>query len=413
MNSQIEIVPIVPFDDGVEAGRRTSDKKLRSETRQTLRHKYLKDTLGAMGEAELRIYVMNRLQTPPDYSRYPELEDIYPERVDYLHGFAEGAGCDLATAATHQYVKYRLEIDSWWNSVQFELGPGHCSGAFMVGPDGVLGGQSVESAPPPKPHGYRPRPPKPYRGLKQIHGKPEQWVLRRPRTGYIEEWGFGNEKGVACFAGNSCSTHMDDPIEDTWPVNDFPLLRFATTTRHLEELYQRYTLHVWGRASQIWGDASGDGVVVEKSFRRVGFRRLNGGHALWCSEGHFESPEMNAFITSRRRLYFERTGRHLGCPDQQYFTDAHVRFTHMADLCHRDWGRGLEHVRRILTDHATFPRAICRHGGPDTAFYDTSVTLKSFILDVTHNRSYSRSWVPWKKFCCEVSEEVVQAPARP
>ncbi|HVF10579.1 MAG TPA: hypothetical protein VNA16_07245, partial [Abditibacteriaceae bacterium] len=68
---------------------------------------------------------------------------------------------------------------------------------------------------------------------------------------------------------------------------------------------------------------------------------------------------------------------------------------------------------QVLTNHAPFPRAICRHGGPDTAPYDKSVTQKSWFHDLTHNRSYTRDWIPWKKFPCEVPETVKQFPARP
>ena len=102
-----------------------------------------------------------------------------------------------------------------------------------------------------------------------------------------------------------------------------------------------------------------------------------------------------------------------GSGDLQYATDCHVRFTHLGELCNQPWGHGYEHIRRVLTDHATFPRAVCRHGGPDTDPYDISVTMASGFVDFTHNRSFWRAWVPWKKFPCQVPEEVTQYPARP
>jgi hypothetical protein len=90
-----------------------------------------------------------------------------------------------------------------------------------------------------------------------------------------------------------------------------------------------------------------------------------------------------------------------------------VRFTRLAELVHENWGRGYEHMRRVLTDHATFPRAVCRHMGPDTAPYDRSMTQQQNWVDLTHNRAFVRKWIPWKKFCCEVPEEMTQYPARP
>jgi len=413
VTATIEIVPEIPFDDGVQAGKRLGRTRLRQRISTLLKDKYLKDNLGAMSRTDLATYVRARLESPPDYGRYPELEDIYPERVDSLRGLAQGADCSLDEAAVFDYLTYRQEIEQWYHVYQIQRSPGHCSGILLVGRDGVIGGQSVESAPlVPKPKSYRYRPPRPYAGLKQkrtIHTKP---TLRKPRTGYIESWGVGNEKGVACCGGGSCGVWLDEPIEDTWPIKTFPLLRFARNIEHLAELYRRYTLHNWGRASHVWGDASGNAMAVEKSFRRIGIRMLEGS-ALWCTEGHFESPEMSSFIRERRMAYIRKMGRHLGAGDLQYATDCHVRFTHIAELCHQPWGHGYEHIRRILTDHAPFPRGVCRHGGPDTDPYDVSVTQKSFFHDVTHNRSFTRDWVPWCKFPCQVPEEVVQHPPRP
>lgn len=413
MAGTITIINEVPFDDGMEAGKKLGAEEVRRRIGNLLKDKHLKPTLGAMSRAALYQYVVNRMETPPDYVRYPELEDIYPERLDYLRGMANGAGCSLTEAATLDYLSYRQSIEQWYHVYQLEREPGHCSGILLIGPDGVIGGQSVESGPPqPKPKNYRHRPPKPYSGLKQ---KPTQYadlVLRRPRTGYIESWGVTNEKGVGCCSGNSCGTWLDEPIEDTWPIKNVPLLRFARNVEHLAELFRRYTLHNWGRGSSLWADTSGNAMVVEKSYRRIGIRMLEGS-VLWSTEGHFESPEMNAYIRAKRLEYIKKAGKHLGAGDLQYATDCAVRFTHIGELCHMSWGRGYEHIRRILTDHAPFPRAVCRHGGPDTDSYDQSVTMSSFFVDFTHNRSFGREWVPWKKFPCQMPEGVSQYPPRP
>lgn len=129
---------------------------------------------------------MGRLETPPDYGQYPELEDIYPERLDFLRGLAQGAECTLEEAALYHYAAYRQHIEAWWWSLQVNPEPGHCSGVFFDGPDGVIGGQSAESGPPLKPEGWKWRPPKPYAGLKQLKTKFPKLTLRKPRTGYIE-----------------------------------------------------------------------------------------------------------------------------------------------------------------------------------------------------------------------------------
>lgn len=416
MATQLEFVHVVPFDDGRAAGRALGREALASQTATMLGHPFVRDTLGAMSRANLAACVAARLHTAPDYSRFPELEDIYPERLEYLRGFAAGAGCTLDDAAVHGYLAWRAEIDAWYHSLQdLETPPPadtHCSGVLLVGPDGALGGHSAESLPPAAPKSYRFRRPAAahkWRARKPV--VPDRLVLRVPRTGYIEGWGVGNEKGVACCAGTSCSTLLDDPIEDTWPIGPVPLLRFARDADHLAELYRRYTLHNWGRASMVWADAGGNALIVEKSFRRIGIRMLEG-FALWCTEGYWESPEMAAFQRAKRREYLRRAGKHLGAGDMQYATDCAVRFTRIGELCHEPLGRGYDHINRILTDHAPFPRAVCRHGGPDTAPYDPTVTMASSFKDVTHNRRFEREWVPWKKFPCELPWTVTQFPPR-
>jgi len=411
--STIEIIPIIPFEDGVAEGRQLGRAQLLRRTAELLEDKYLKPTLGEMSRAEVAQYVMSRLEAPPDYGAYPELEDIYPERLDFLRGLAQGAECTLKEAAVYHYAAYRQYIEAFWWSLQAQPEPGHCSGVMFDGPDGVIGGQSAESGPPPKPEDYRFRPPRPYAGLKQLKTKFPKLTLRKPRTGYIESWGVGNEKGVAQFCGVSASVLMDEHIEDTWPVNDVPLLRFAGTVREFATLYQRYSLHNWTRSNQIWADVSGDAVAVEKCFRRIGLRFIGDDRTLWVTEGHYDTPEMFAYMRAKRLEFLEKAGRHLGAGDMQYATDCHVRFTRLAELCHEPWDRGYEHIRRVLTDHAPFPRAVCRHGGPDTAPYDESVTMGSGFSDLTHNRSFSRGWIPWKKFPCQVAEKVTQYPERP
>lgn len=411
--SQIEIIPIVPFEDGMAAGKSTGAAAVRSEIGALLQDRFLRDRFGQMSRAELFSQVMARMETPPDFDRYPELADIYPEALDALRGFARGADCSIEEAATLDYLKYKQNIDTWHDSLHPRRHEG-CSGVLLVGPDGVLGGKSHEkSIDEPKPENYRWRKPRPYAGLKQRKTTTPKLVLRKPRTGYVENWGTTNECGLGCGASVSCSTWLDDPIEDTWPIDGFPVPRFARTAAQAIELFTRYTLYIWGRCSQVWADASGDGFVLEKSFRRVGIRRVGSDGALWCTEGHFEHPEMFAFIRERRLAYVAQMGRHLGSGDLQYAADAHVRFTHLGELCHEPWGKGYEHMRRVLTDHATFPRAVCRHGGPDTDPYDVTVTLGSHFMDITNNRTYGRDWIPWKKFPCQMPEQVTQFPERP
>jgi len=413
MASYPEIIPLIPYEDGHAVGKALGSEEIRRLTAALLGGEHLKDTLGAMDRAELGRWVMTRLQTPPDYARYPELEDIYPERFDYLRGLAKGAGCSLEEAAVYSYALFREETDRYYHLYQLDRGPAHCSGFVMAGPDGVIGGQNIDSAPAPKPDGYRHLRVKPYAGLRQ--GKPRRAtaVLRKPRTGYIEEWGIGNEKGLAYLGGGSCGVWLDEPIEDTWPIGCVPLLRFAADVEQLAVLLRRYTLHNWGRDTALYADTAGGAIAVEKSYRRIGIRvKRPQDPAIWATEGHWEPPEMHAYLRAKRLEYLELAGKHLGAGDMRYAADNAVRFTHLGELCHQPWGNGYEHVRRILTDHSPFPRNICRHNGPDTDPYDVTVTLKSYFRDITHNRSFTRDWTPWKRFCCQAPEVVIEHPAR-
>jgi len=413
MAAMIDIIPEQPFEEGMAHGTQVGGPALAARSRELLDGPYLRDTLGAMTHTELAQMVTARLQTSPDFSLYPELADLYPERVDFIRGFAQGAGCSPDDAAIYSYLTYRDEIDTWYHTYQLQPEPSHCSGIFLNGPDGVLGAHSMESLPAPCPPGYRHRKPSPHDGARVLRPTRARLTLKKPRTGYIEEWGVTNEKGVGCFAAASCGVLLDEPIEDTWPIGPVPLLRFARNVEHLAELYRRYSLFNWHRASLLYADISGNAMVVEKSFRRLGIRLVGQAGVLWCTEGHFDSAEMHDYLRAKRREYLERSGKHLGCDDMQYAADCGVRFAHIGELCHEAWGRGYDHMRRILTDHSPFPRAVCRHGGPDTAAYDRTITQCSVFRDATHNRSFERQWTPWKKFVCEVPEEVVQYPRIP
>lgn len=412
MPPTITIVPENPFADGRDAGKKLGPRGVEKATREALAHAYLKDSLGAMSRQSLETYVLARLETPPDFVAFPELQDLYPERLDYLRGLAEGAGVKLAAAAVLDYVQYRRETEIWYQSYQLQRSPGHCSGIILIGPDGVLGAHSAESVPPPRPRGYKHRAARPHKA-RVAKPKLVDLTLKRPRTGYIEGWGATNEMGVACVAGVSCGVWLDEPIEDVWPIKSVPLLRFARDIPQFEQLYRRYNLHNWGRASQAFADIHGNALIVEKSFRRIGTRRHSGPGALWCTEGHFQTDEMSAYIRAKRHEYLARTNKSLGAGDMQYATDCAVRFTHIGELCDRPWGLGMDHMRKILSDHETFPRAVCRHGGPDTDPYDETVTMAQSMANLTHNRHHGRGWTPWKTFCCETVETVAQYPARP
>lgn len=413
MITGVDIIPIVPFQDGLADGKALGRMAMRERTDALLSGASLQDTLGAMDRADLGRYVMARLETPPDYGRYPELEDLYPEKIDYLRGFAAGAGCSLEEAAIYSYVVFREELERYHRMYQLDRGPRHCSGFVMVGPDGVIGGQNIDSTPVPKPDGYRYPRPRPYAGFRQVKARTPATILRKPRTGYIEQWGIGNEMGVAYLGGGSCGVWLDEPIEDTWPIGRVPLLRFAANVEQLADLYRRYTLHNWGRDTALYADTHGGAIAVEKSYRRVGIRvKRPDEPAIWATEGHWETPDMSEYLRSKRHEYLWKAGKHLGADDLQYAADSAVRFTHLGALCHEPWGNGYEHVRRILTDHSPFPRNICRHAGPGTDPYDVTVTLKSYFQDITHNRSYTREWTPWKRFCCQAPEVVAEYPER-
>lgn len=414
MQNGVTIIPERPFEDGVTAGRELTGRELERRTRQALSDPLLCDDLGAMADAQLTQWVMSRLETEPDYTEYPELQDVYPERRDRLRGLAHGAGCSLETAAKFDCVLYLHEIRRWTVAMNPPPRSGNCSGVLMLGPEGVIVGQSQESSfTPPQPSHYHYRPPAPYAGLRQQPPQPAPAAIKRPGTGYVENWGTTNECGVGVIGAGSCGTWLDEPIEDVWPIKNFPLLRFARNVGELVSLYDRYKLFNWGRGSEIAADLAGGAVVIEHSYRRIGVRPLDGAHAMWATEGNFEQDDMAAFIRARRREYGRQQGLHLGADDFQYEADCGVRFTHLGELAHQPWGRGLEHMRRLLTDHSPFPRNICRHGGPDTDPYDRSVTQRSTIFDLTHNRMHVREWQPWEQFPCELAEQVTQYPPRP
>lgn len=401
----IEVVPSDPRGEGAAAGCAMDAAAVRDGIEALRQGELLRDTLGTIERPTLDGLVTARLEAEPDDAALPELREVHPERVEWLRGFADGAGCTLTEAAVYDFLTYRA-YTTWQHRIfQLQPEPAHCSGVLLVGPDGVLAGQNIDTAPAPKPSDYRHRRPIAYRTPRQRRAAAETLVVRKPRTGYIANCGVTNEKGVAFIGGGSCGVWLDEPLEDTWPIVEFPYLRYADSAKTLADLFRRYVLYLWGRSSSILADTTGDAYVIEQSYRRTGIR-AKADHAIWSTEGYFHTPEMHAYLRGKRLEYLEKTGKHLGAGDLQYAADCAVRFTHLGELCHEPWGHGLEHMRRILTNHDTFPRALCRHAGPDTDPYDITVTQKSTIFDLTHNRTLVRDWQPWQRFPCEAGEVV-------
>ena len=101
--SQIEIVPVVPFDDGIAAGKTTGADAVRAEIDTLLRDPLLKNRFGQMSRTELYREVTARRETTPDYVRYPELADLHPEALDTLRGSERltGAILDRLTHRVH------------------------------------------------------------------------------------------------------------------------------------------------------------------------------------------------------------------------------------------------------------------------------------------------------------------------
>lgn len=399
--NEIRIIDESPFNDGLDVGRGLGRAPLVDQTRAWLDDRLFRDDLSAMSESALMRRIIERLEAEPTDASRPELAEVYPDRLDYVRGLAAGADCTLEQAALYDYVQYAHEIRHWSAIMHPTSEDGHCSGVFMAGPDGVLTGQNIDS-------GVMHRPPD--FGIKA--SGPVSLTLKRPRTGYIADWGLTNEHGVGQAVGGSVGTWLDEPIVDMWPYKQMPLLRFARNVHDLADLYQRYRLFNWGRGAGVWADLSGDAIVTEHSYRRVGIEHIHD-RAAWATEGHFQTDSMSAYIRERRLKYVRSRGKHLGADDLQYAADCAVRYAHIGELVHLDLGRGIEHMRAVLTDHAPFPRAVCRHGGPDTDPYDQAITLQSSIRNLTTNRAHVRVFVPGDKFCCQVPEIVMEYPPRP
>lgn len=160
MSTRVVIVPDRPFDDGVAEGRKREGSALKAEIRTLLGDPLLKPTLGSMSLKALAADILSRLETPPDTRRFPELGELYPDRLDYLRGLAKGAKRPLSEAALWHYLRYRLEIQRWYQAYNDlsalmesppEVQSSHCSGVLLVGPEGVLGAHSMESPPAPAP----------------------------------------------------------------------------------------------------------------------------------------------------------------------------------------------------------------------------------------------------------------------
>jgi len=394
MRVQVCVVDERPYEEGVEEGKAMGAEKLREAIRSLRQDPLLRPTYGQMTDAGLGKLLDERMAATPDVGRFPELAELYPEAIDRLKGKAVGAGVSLQEAALHDYLRYRRDQIYWWRAYQGPppedtRAPAGCSGVILVGEEVWLG-KNVDAAPVEYP-------------TPKIKG--DRVVVKKPRTGYAP-LPVVSEGGIAGSGGASVSTWMDEPQEDVWPHTRFPVTRFASSVAEVADLYQRYTLYLPGRGADAFVDRKGDAISVDKSYRRVGISKARHG-MVWYTEGHFQSENMRQFLAERRAMFAEQFGITLGSYHNQYYADCAVRFANMGRLAELPLGRRYEHIRRILGDHSPFPRALCRHDGPDRADYDKTITLVSRTIDYARRTIYERFATP-DQFCCEEPDRVFE-----
>lgn len=391
-----------PFEAGRQAGLKDGAERIRAfngvEVRRIHRRPGDPRSLSAFAG-----WALERLEARPDFQTFPELRGLHSDRVLHLRGLAEGGGVTRAEAALYSYLHFRHEIEALWNSLQIGSHPPlarACSAMIFSGSGVILGAHNADSVPEPP---MLPPPgnvgPVRFRVHPQRRSTPRRMELTRPRTGYIERWGVTNEKGVLILPGLSCNTWLDEPIEDTWPVHQVPVLRFARSARHAAQLWQRYNRHQYRAGTFLILDRAGGAVAVEKTFRRIGLRFPDPRGYLCATDGHFEEPDMHAYRFGRTADYVRRTGLGSGSIDMQYLADCHARYTRLCELGGQTVNRTVKTLAALMSDHAPFPRNLCRHADQPGG-YDQTVTMQQWIVDLAADRAYHRAWVPGRAFCC-------------
>lgn len=305
----------------------------------------------------------DRMESPPDMTRYPETRGL-PDRLrTEREGFLDGCGGNELMLAFQYTWSFFCSRRLNTRYIGTGIRANRCSEVFFRdsregGPlfgknlDDIRRPASLEQFPPPAgPDGKR---------------------CRRVWT-------------------DSGSVLCDEEPKEMFPLDVWELMPPGTAVRDTVEFLRRY-VEFWGPCSCIVVDEKLDSVVIEKSNCRMEHRFSDDGTAAItaCS---FLLPGMKAFRDERHRLSLKLRGWDETAPDAVYWRGCEARHHRLLKLTSEANTRGatLDDVGRILLDtDVPFPDRIClegQRGHPDDVEGNWTLTSTATVLEGPNRRT--------------------------
>ena len=277
-----------------------------------------------------------RMQTPPNLTKFPETKGWPDLVVQERNGFQEGSGCGPRELAYHFswffYCNRRLNT----RYVGQNLRANHCTGVYIRDSKegGPLYGRNLDD-------------------------------IRRPGLENFQPPSKGpdGKRGVLTD-GVSSAVLCDEEPQEIFPVDVWKIMpKDCKKVTDKVEFLKRYA-DFWGPQNGIIVDEEQNAVAFEKSNCRMGVRYSNDGTAAVTACSYL-IPEMKAFKEKCSRRSLELRGWTEDSPDWVYWKGCDARYERLLKLTAEASKRGatLEDMADIVTDHAVpFPDRICLAG---------------------------------------------------
>ena len=296
--------------------------------------------------AEIRAFDRERLDSTPDYTRFPEMRGLIDRHIGEREGFREATGLDeTASAFYYSFDFYALRRLNCRHVARYDLvTPQHqCTNVFFPhGKDGVTISNNRDDVPRPWYHekvvNYR---------IKPLKDAQYSWI-----QGSV-----------------SSTTLMDEEPKCLFPCYPYELVP-EETLQDIREIVKFMTRYVefWGPANQIFVDRNHNAVAVEKSNCRVAYHWPTSNGAVCVTACSYLDPQMNAFKRERTLVAAKMKGESREDSLDMNFSDAcdrrHQRLWDLTNKeAQRPGGTTLWGAFEVVADTAVpFPERICLAG---------------------------------------------------
>ncbi len=315
-----------------------------------------------------------RIENPPDYTKFPEARG-WPDLIRReREGFLEGAGCDERARAffyNRGFFGSRRLNTRYAGSSPANLRAGHCTAVYIrdTAEGGPLFGRTLDDV--------------------RMGPDIEAAFLVVPdsRTNWIEMTADEGNRPWLLKSLVSGAVLGDEEPREIFPLNAWDVMPAdCNSIADMVAFLERYA-DFWGPHCGLLVDRDGDAIAFEKSNCRLGVRYSENGAAASTACSYL-IPEMAAHKQECGRGVLAQDA-----PDWEYWQGCDARHRRLLQLTAAANLRGatLEDMSAIVTDHAVpFPDKICLEGEtgvPGDKTGNWTWTAKASVLSGPNSRT--------------------------